>query len=255
MPQLHQQSDSLLINIPLSHFTQSSVHSYHPLSFNPSWLFQSSSLISSQIYIAIFLSLSIKKFLFSIIKYCSISFKHFFKKYRISPFSFLSSHCQQNFSIHFPFLLSALSLIHSFSLIQSPISSDSNQSPFLSPSLMQSSIFFVSDSNQSLFLSPSLIQSPIFFVSDSNQSPFLSPSLTFISTMMSQMGLSSSMLCLEVTEYTRMNACPFPMLSRCMAGNWWDPVVSVIWSVHMFLLQVITYKIKLMLLLVQPKAK
>lgn len=34
------------------------------------------------------------------------------------------------------------------------------------------------------------------------------------------------------------------MESRCIAGNWWDPVVSVIWRVHMFLLQLITWKIE-----------
>lgn len=39
-----------------------------------------------------------------------------------------------------------------------------------------------------------------------------------------------------------MKACPLEMLSRCMAGNWWEPVVSVIWSVQMeFLLHVITW--------------
>lgn len=51
---------------------------------------------------------------------------------------------------------------------------------------------------------------------------------------------NSSMLCFEHTEYTKMNAWPFVIDNRCMAGNWWDPVVSVICSVQMFLLQLIT---------------
>ena len=43
--------------------------------------------------------------------------------------------------------------------------------------------------------------------------------LTLISRMISHVGLSSSSDCLEVTEKTKMNACPLEMLSRCMAGN------------------------------------
>lgn len=63
------------------------------------------------------------------------------------------------------------------------------------------------------------------------------------SLIMAQIGRSSSRLCREHTEYTRMKAWPLLMESRCIAGNWWDPVVSVIWSVHMFLLQLITWNI------------
>lgn len=58
--------------------------------------------------------------------------------------------------------------------------------------------------------------------------------------MTSHMGLSSSSDCLEVHEYTRMKACPLEMDSLCMAGNWCEPVVSVICRVQMFLLQLIT---------------
>lgn len=42
---------------------------------------------------------------------------------------------------------------------------------------------------------------------------------TLISRMISQVGLSSSRDCREVTEKTMMKACPLEMLSRCMAGN------------------------------------
>ncbi len=67
---------------------------------------------------------------------------------------------------------------------------------------------------------------------------------TLISRMISQVGLSSSRDCREVTEKTMMKACPLEMLSRCMAGNWWLPVVSVICSVQIeFLLHVITCQI------------
>ena len=54
------------------------------------------------------------------------------------------------------------------------------------------------------------------------------------------MFFSSSRLCLDVTENTRMNAWPLLMDRRCMAGNWWEPVVSVIWRVQMELLEDIT---------------
>lgn len=64
------------------------------------------------------------------------------------------------------------------------------------------------------------------------------------SLIIAQIGRSSSRLCREHTEYTRMKAWPLLMESRCIAGNWWDPVVSVIWSVHMFLLQLITWNIR-----------
>lgn len=60
------------------------------------------------------------------------------------------------------------------------------------------------------------------------------------SLITAQIGRSSSRLCREHTEYTKMKAWPLLMESRCIAGNWWDPVVSVIWSVHMFLSQLIT---------------
>lgn len=64
--------------------------------------------------------------------------------------------------------------------------------------------------------------------------------------MISQVGLSSSRDCREVTEKTMMKACPLEMLSRCMAGNWWLPVVSVICSVQIeFLLHVITCQVVL----------
>ena len=39
------------------------------------------------------------------------------------------------------------------------------------------------------------------------------------SFMSSRMGLSSSRLCLEQMENTRMNAWPLEMDNRCMAGN------------------------------------
>ena len=63
------------------------------------------------------------------------------------------------------------------------------------------------------------------------------------SLITAQIGRSSSRLCREHTEYTKMKAWPLLMESRCIAGNWWDPVVSVIWSVHMFLSQLITWNI------------
>ena len=56
----------------------------------------------------------------------------------------------------------------------------------------------------------------------------------------SRMFLSSSRLWREVTEKTRMKAWPLDMESRCMAGNWCEPVVSVIWRVHIELLDEIT---------------
>jgi len=61
------------------------------------------------------------------------------------------------------------------------------------------------------------------------------------SLITAQIGRNSSRLCREHTEYTKMKAWPLLMESRCIAGNWWDPVVSVIWSVHMFLSQLITW--------------
>lgn len=63
------------------------------------------------------------------------------------------------------------------------------------------------------------------------------------SLITAQIGRSSSRLCREHTEYTKMKAWPLLMESRCIAGNWWDPVVSVIWSVHMFLSQLITWNV------------
>ena len=56
----------------------------------------------------------------------------------------------------------------------------------------------------------------------------------------SNMVLSSSRLCLDEMEKTRMNAWPLEMESRCIAGNWCDPVVSVICKVHIDLLDEIT---------------
>ena len=55
------------------------------------------------------------------------------------------------------------------------------------------------------------------------------------------MFFSSSRLCRDVTEKTRMNAWPLPMERRCIAGNWCDPVVSVICKVHMELFDEITW--------------
>lgn len=63
---------------------------------------------------------------------------------------------------------------------------------------------------------------------------------TFNSLIKFQINLSSSRLCLEQTEYTRIKACPLVMESLCMAGNWCEPVVSVICRVQIFLLQLIT---------------
>ncbi len=60
------------------------------------------------------------------------------------------------------------------------------------------------------------------------------------SPTVSRMVLSSSRLCLEVTEKTRMKAWPLEMLSRCIAGNWCEPVVSVICIVQIVLLEEIT---------------
>lgn len=61
-----------------------------------------------------------------------------------------------------------------------------------------------------------------------------------VSLITCHIGRSSSSDCLDVHEYTNMNAWPLDMDNRCMAGNWCDPVVSVICSVQMFLLQLIT---------------
>ena len=47
-----------------------------------------------------------------------------------------------------------------------------------------------------------------------------------------QIGRSSSRDCRLTTEYTRINAWPLEIDKRCIAGNWWLPVVSVICSVH-----------------------
>lgn len=67
-------------------------------------------------------------------------------------------------------------------------------------------------------------------------------SCPFNSLINAQIARNSSRLCFEHTEYTRMNAWPFVIDNRCMAGNWWLPVVSVICRVQMFLLQLITYE-------------
>ena len=63
-----------------------------------------------------------------------------------------------------------------------------------------------------------------------------------MSRISAKMGLSSSSDCLLVMEYTKIKAWPLEMESRCMAGNWWLPVVSVICSVHTCLLQLITWR-------------
>lgn len=69
-------------------------------------------------------------------------------------------------------------------------------------------------------------------------------SCPFDSFIDAQMALNSSRLCFEHTEYTKMNAWPFVIDNRCIAGNWWLPVVSVICNVQIFLLQLITCFIK-----------
>ena len=64
----------------------------------------------------------------------------------------------------------------------------------------------------------------------------------------SSMDLSSSKLCLDAMENTRMNAWPLEMDKRCIAGNWCDPVVSVICNVHIsFLFDDITYNLRYLL--------
>ena len=63
---------------------------------------------------------------------------------------------------------------------------------------------------------------------------------TFNSLIRFHIGFNSSRLCLEHTEYTNIKAWPFVIDNLCIAGNWCDPVVSVIWRVHIFLLQLIT---------------
>lgn len=77
-----------------------------------------------------------------------------------------------------------------------------------------------------------------------NQKTFLlSPStkpLTLNSLIRLHICRSSSKLCLELTEYTNIQACIFVIDNLCIAGNWWLPVVSVICSVHIFLLQLMT---------------
>jgi len=67
--------------------------------------------------------------------------------------------------------------------------------------------------------------------------PVKSPLISLID---SKMTLSSSKLCLLMMEKTRMKAWPLLMLSLCMAGNWCEPVVSVICSVQMLLFEEIT---------------
>lgn len=67
-------------------------------------------------------------------------------------------------------------------------------------------------------------------------------SAPFSSLISDQIDRNSSKLCFEHTEYTKMNAWPFVIDNRCIAGNWWLPVVSVICKVQMFLLQLMTWK-------------
>ena len=88
-------------------------------------------------------------------------------------------------------------------------------------------------------------------IMDTNHGEFTSP-------ITSRIGFSSSRLCLEEMENTRMNACPgwrlkirsqecpphflpLDMDSLCMAGNWWLPVVSVICRVQTDLLLEMTF--------------
>ena len=77
------------------------------------------------------------------------------------------------------------------------------------------------------------------------------------SLISSSTGLSSSRLCLDDMEKTRMKALPRKSMwlvsvkavlqppldteSLCMAGNWWLPAVSVICMVHTALLLLITF--------------
>ena len=65
-------------------------------------------------------------------------------------------------------------------------------------------------------------------------------SCPFNSLINAQIARNSSRLCFEHTEYTRIKAWPFVIDNRCIAGNWWLPVVSVICKVQMFLLQLMT---------------
>lgn len=67
-------------------------------------------------------------------------------------------------------------------------------------------------------------------------------SCPFNSLINDQIARNSSKLCFEHTEYTSMKAWPFVIDKRCIAGNWWLPVVSVICKVQMFLLQLMTYQ-------------
>ena len=57
------------------------------------------------------------------------------------------------------------------------------------------------------------------------------------------MFLSSSRLCFDVTEKTRMNAWPLEMERRCMAGNCCVPVVSVMCIVQIELFEDITCEV------------
>lgn len=66
--------------------------------------------------------------------------------------------------------------------------------------------------------------------------------LTLSSFIRFHIGLSSSKLCFEHTEYTKMKAWPFVIDNLCIAGNWCDPVVSVICRVQIVLLQLMTCK-------------
>ena len=54
----------------------------------------------------------------------------------------------------------------------------------------------------------------------------------FTSFTNSSIDLSSSRLWRDAIENTRIKACPFDIDSLCIAGNWCDPVVSVICNVH-----------------------
>lgn len=60
----------------------------------------------------------------------------------------------------------------------------------------------------------------------------------------SKIGMSSTRDCFDVIEYTNTNALPLTMESLTIAGKGWDPVVSVICSLHTLLLLFINWNRK-----------
>lgn len=68
--------------------------------------------------------------------------------------------------------------------------------------------------------------------------------IRFSLLLTSQIGRNSSSDCLDVMEYTRMKAWPLDIDNLCIAGNWCEPVVSVISKLHIFLLLFITWNSK-----------